>query len=194
MVLDKLFATRNTGEVHEWFSGRGAELLKELGVKSGDHVLDFGCGIGSYAAPLAQITGKNGSVTIVDKDQKKLRATREQCSLWAPDAHLNEVCCSGGESLSVIPDDSLDAVLVFDVLQHVKNWRKLFSNVVRVLRSGGHVLINPSLLSHAGKVKADELLSVLERQNIHVLARRKCHIMHYKHFAEDEIWVCEVEP
>ena len=31
------------------------ELIVELGVKPGDHVLDFGCGISSYAVPSAQM-------------------------------------------------------------------------------------------------------------------------------------------
>jgi len=37
-------------------------MLKEAGIKTGLHVLDFGCGPGSYAFPAAQTVGITGRV------------------------------------------------------------------------------------------------------------------------------------
>ncbi|MCF7855045.1 MAG: class I SAM-dependent methyltransferase, partial [Candidatus Pacebacteria bacterium] len=104
---------------------------------------------------------------------------------------LREIHTTGEGTLSAVGDDSLDAALVFDVLQHVKDWEELFGNIVRCLHPGGRLLINPSVLSHPGKVDADNLRSVLSRHNIRITSRRACRLMHYKHFTEDEIWVCE---
>jgi len=40
--------------------------LKEVGIKPGFRVLDYGCGPGSYIIPLAELAGKSGKIYALD--------------------------------------------------------------------------------------------------------------------------------
>jgi ubiquinone/menaquinone biosynthesis C-methylase UbiE len=42
------------------------DILKEVGIKPGFHVLDYGCGHGSYINPLAELVGKSGKIYALD--------------------------------------------------------------------------------------------------------------------------------
>ncbi len=42
------------------------EILKEAGIKSGYHVLDYGCGSGSYIMDTARLVGESGMVYALD--------------------------------------------------------------------------------------------------------------------------------
>jgi len=48
------------------------EILQRIGIKSGQSVLDFGCGSGTYTIPVAKIVGKQGKVYALDKDKNEL--------------------------------------------------------------------------------------------------------------------------
>ena len=41
-------------------------ILKEVGIKPGFHVLDYGCGPGGYIVPLAELVGKSGKIYALD--------------------------------------------------------------------------------------------------------------------------------
>jgi ubiquinone/menaquinone biosynthesis C-methylase UbiE len=41
-------------------------ILKEVGIKRGDYVLDYGCGPGSYILPLTELVGKEGKIYALD--------------------------------------------------------------------------------------------------------------------------------
>ena len=38
-------------DIKEWLNGEGENFLKDIGIKKGDVILDFGCGDGPYAIP-----------------------------------------------------------------------------------------------------------------------------------------------
>ena len=42
------------------------EVVKEAGIKEGFHVLDYGCGAGSYLAAVAEMVGKSGKINALD--------------------------------------------------------------------------------------------------------------------------------
>ena len=48
------------------------QLLKDVGIKAGQVVLDFGCGSGTYTVPAARTVGDKGKVYALDKDSKVL--------------------------------------------------------------------------------------------------------------------------
>jgi len=41
---------------------RALEMLQQMGIRSGQTVLDFGCGLGMYTIPVAKIVGEQGRV------------------------------------------------------------------------------------------------------------------------------------
>jgi len=51
-VLDHELGMGNV--LRDWLNGKAQELLRRIGLKRGQRVLDFGCGRGNYAIPRAQ--------------------------------------------------------------------------------------------------------------------------------------------
>ena len=41
-------------------------ILEQVGIKPGFHVLDYGCGPGSYLIPLAELVGMSGKIYALD--------------------------------------------------------------------------------------------------------------------------------
>ena len=175
--------------VAAWYREDGARLLSGLGIRSGDRVLDFGCGMGGYVIPLAQVVGSDGKVIAVDNSPTHLEALRVRLA-EEPNREVVDVRLTKGDlALAWIADHFLDGVLLFDVLQFVADWDELFSTLHRLLKPKGLVFINPSHLSHPGEVDVKRLK---ERMNDHgfVLERTKrASVMHYDFLSEEEILV-----
>ena len=49
----------------DFFSPR-LNILKEVGIRPGFHVLDYGCGPGSYIIPLAALVSESGKIYALD--------------------------------------------------------------------------------------------------------------------------------
>ena len=51
-------------------------ILKEVGIGAGFHVLDYGCGPGSYIVPLVELVGKSGKIYALDIHPLAIQAVR----------------------------------------------------------------------------------------------------------------------
>ena len=47
-------------DVKKWIKEDGQKFLREIGIKKGQTVLDFGCGQDHYTIPVSKAVGKNG--------------------------------------------------------------------------------------------------------------------------------------
>jgi SAM-dependent methyltransferase len=103
---------------------------------------------------------------------------------------IDIVQTDGDLTLDGIQDASLDAALLFDVLQHVEDWRLLVSSLRRSLAPGGLLLVNPSRLSHPGRVDLDLLESILAGETFVVERTVRDRVAHYDRIREEEILVC----
>jgi 2-polyprenyl-3-methyl-5-hydroxy-6-metoxy-1,4-benzoquinol methylase len=101
-------------------------------VSAGERVLDVGCGEGHFAAELARM----GAHPVgIDVAAEPLRRAREH----HPELDLRQVQAEGAWPL---PDASFDAVWAGEVIEHVADTVGWLSEVRRVLRSGGHLLLS----------------------------------------------------
>jgi 2-polyprenyl-6-hydroxyphenyl methylase/3-demethylubiquinone-9 3-methyltransferase len=101
-------------------------------VGAGDRVLDVGCGEGRFAAELAR---EGASVVGIDVAEEPLRRARE----LHPQLDLRLVV---GERAWDLPDASFDVVWAGEVIEHVAETAAWLSEVRRVLRSGGRLLLS----------------------------------------------------
>jgi 2-polyprenyl-3-methyl-5-hydroxy-6-metoxy-1,4-benzoquinol methylase len=108
-------------------TGSGDGAGTGSGDGTGTHVLDVGCGEGRFASALA---AAGHTVVAVDVAAEPLRRARERDP--AIDARL--VAPHGPWPL---PDASFDAVWAGEVIEHVLDTAAWFSELRRVLRSGG---------------------------------------------------------
>ncbi|MBC8473131.1 MAG: class I SAM-dependent methyltransferase [Phycisphaerae bacterium] len=126
-----------------WERDSGLKLLKEIGLKYGQRVLDFGCRVGHYTIPAAEVVGNDGIVYAVDKEQQALNELEQKAS------HLNlkniRTINTSGQIQIDLENDSIDTVLFYDVLHyHEKKEReKLYVEAYRVLKQDGLFSVYP---------------------------------------------------
>jgi 2-polyprenyl-3-methyl-5-hydroxy-6-metoxy-1,4-benzoquinol methylase len=118
------------GLVPAWFDLRRAYLLARI--EAGQRVLDVGCGEGRFAAELADA---GASVVGVDVAEEPLQRGRERRA----DLDLRMVPDDGGWPFE---DGSFDAVWAGEVIEHVADTVGWLSELRRVLRSGGRLLLS----------------------------------------------------
>jgi SAM-dependent methyltransferase len=113
----------------EAFAPRRAFLLHA--VRPGDRVLDLGCGDGAFAAELAGAGAQPVGVDVSEEAVRRARAAQPNI-----DFHLVEA----GAPLP-FEDASFDVVWAGEVIEHVLDVAGLLSEVRRVLRPEGRLLV-----------------------------------------------------
>jgi arsenite methyltransferase len=113
-------------------------VVASLRPEPGERVLDLGVGPGFLAAEIATEVGRQGRVCGVDisDDMLAIAATRDS----GPDAATLELRRGSAEDLPY-DDGSFDAVVSTQVLEYVPDVPRALTEVHRVLRPGGRVLI-----------------------------------------------------
>ena len=109
-------------------------ILGRLQLRSGDRVLDVGCGTGLYARHLVQHTG---CVVCVDPSARMLEQIPDDSRLVAVQA-LAEDLASGR---AVLPVDRFEATLVKEAIHHVADPAEVIEGLTRLLAPGGRLLI-----------------------------------------------------
>ena len=113
-------------------------------VAAGERVLDVGCGEGVFAAALLDA---GAQVTAADIAQEPLRRTHA--------AHPGlETVLLEGESDWPLPDSAFDVVWAGEVIEHVADTAGWLSELRRVLRSGGRLLLSTPSLGRAQLLQA----------------------------------------
>ena len=156
-----------------WLDGHASEVLAEIGVKTGQVVLDFGCGSGTYTIPAAELVGRDGTVYALDVSGNALERMEEKAKKKNL-ANIVRVDASSQGGIH-LEDETFDHILLIDVLQEIDDRETLFDEVYRTLKSSGSVSIYPM---HVAEEEVDRLatsrgLSLKERVQGHVLIYRK---------------------
>jgi len=106
------------------------ELVLELAApKSGDKVLDVGVGSGIFALELMK---RDVDITGIDVSEKMLDIARSK--------GVRNVAVGDAVSLD-FPDGSFDLVISITALEFIKDPEKAISEMVRVCRKGGRVVV-----------------------------------------------------
>jgi len=109
------------------------KYLDLLGMKPGKKVLDVGCGTGVFLARVAKTYGVD--CTGVDISRKSIAAAKQ----WKlPRLHFQVA-----DAVQLpFKDGSFDYVLSFDSLEHIQDQSKALSEMVRVLKPKGSILVH----------------------------------------------------
>ncbi|MEZ4750310.1 MAG: methyltransferase domain-containing protein [Bdellovibrionota bacterium] len=132
-------------EVRERFYGCGAPFPAEL---RGATVLDLGCGTGRDCYLLSQLVGESGKVIGVDMTPSQLEIARrhevyhqEKFGYARSNVQFLEGYIEDLKSLG-IEDSSVDVVVSNCVLNLSPDKRRVFSELLRVLKPGGELFIS----------------------------------------------------
>jgi ubiquinone/menaquinone biosynthesis C-methylase UbiE len=115
--------------------------IKQFALKEGSVVADLGTGSGFYTLAAAKAIGSSGKIYAVDIDSDMLARIKDE----ADDMDLKNVEIikgdlekSGGTKLA---DNSLDAILVSNILFQISNKDGLAKEVSRILKPQGRALV-----------------------------------------------------
>jgi len=131
-------------EVKEWLNGKAEVFLKDIGIKKGDIILDFGCGDGPYTIPAAKVVSKEGKVYAIDKDIKSINKLMEM----AKTKGLKNIIPlhTKSEELKInLESESIDTVLLYDVLHYMGalERKRIYEEIYRILKTGSLLSVYP---------------------------------------------------
>lgn len=124
--------------------GLGCGIPTEFAqIQPGDTVLDLGSGAGNDCFVARELTGPTGKVLGVDMTDVMIRKAREN----AGKLHFNNVEFRKGDIEDLpVSDQSVDVIISNCVLNLVPDKTMAFSEMFRVLRSGGHFSVSDVVL------------------------------------------------
>ncbi len=153
-------------DVKEWLKGKGEIFLRNIGIREGQVVLDFGCNVGHYTIPAAKVVGKGGILYAVDKDMDSLNRLMST----AKEEGLKNIVPMHNRSAELkigLEDESVDVVLLYDVLHYMDTAErnKIYNESLRVLKNGGLLSVYPK------HYKSDEPLWSLSNMQLEDVIR-----------------------
>ena len=151
-------------------------IMDALAIADGSTVADIGAGAGWFTIHLARRVGPNGIVYAQDVQRQMLEAIRRRVGR---EGLKNVETRLGADSTPNLPAGMLDAVLVVDVYDQVKDRVALLRNLATALTRGGRIgIVNykpgeggpgPDIRIDSSVVEADARaagLRILARQDL----------------------------
>ncbi|HBI17068.1 MAG: Methyltransferase type 11 [Candidatus Moranbacteria bacterium GW2011_GWF2_34_56] len=117
------------------------EIIKIAEIKPGQKVADFGCGPGYFSLPAAEAVGEGGMVYAFDVLPSALEAIAGRVKIKNIDNVIIRRVNLEKENGTGLENDSIDWVILKDVLFQNKNKNSILKEAKRILKSGGNVLI-----------------------------------------------------
>lgn len=132
-------------------------------------VADFGAGAGYLAVEAAEVVGKDGKVYVIDIQQELLTKSTH----LAQEHHLDSIIFIHGdlekENGSTLPDSSVDAVIISNLLFQCKNKTAVLQEAYRILKDKERILIVDWRESFGGVGPQPE--HVLQESDLRVFAK-----------------------
>lgn len=124
--------------------------IEQFSLGKGNYVADLGSGAGFYTFAAAEAVGEDGCVYAIDVQKDLLQKIKKEAQLkhlknieivWADLEHI------GGTKLR---DFSMDAIVMSNVLFQLKQKDNTISEIKRILKRGGRILLVDWLSSFGG--------------------------------------------
>jgi ubiquinone/menaquinone biosynthesis C-methylase UbiE len=132
-----------TENMETWEKENGVKFLREVGLRPGQIVLDFGCKAGHYTIPAAFVVGSKGIVYALDKEQQALNELQQKVS--ANNLENVKIIKTSGQIEFDFERESIAIVLFYDVLHYFgkHDRKKLYQEAFRALKQDGLLSVYP---------------------------------------------------
>ncbi len=149
------------------------KILDQLDLREDMTVAEFGCGIGEFALGLAKRL-KQGKVYALDIQEEPLESLRSKANLQRL-LNIQTIRCDlEKEQGSTLLPDSLDLIVIPNVLYQVEQKKDFLVEAKRVLKTGGKILITDwKADKHLGpdksvRVSSESVKDLAEELNLEV--------------------------
>lgn len=139
---------------------------------AGKDVLDAGCGVGDGCRILVDAGAT--TITGLDNSQEAITQARAEFPELSDSFHLADLCRID------LPDDGFDVVVCFETIQMIADGERALSELSRVLRPGGLLLISsprreglPDSAGHVHEYYPAEFTAVIEERFANVARYRQ---------------------
>jgi ubiquinone/menaquinone biosynthesis C-methylase UbiE len=150
-----------TFKLRDFFMPR-RDIVKEAGIKEGFHVLDYGCGPGSYVIVVSELVGNSGKVYALDINPAAVKMVKK----IAAKKRLPNVETILSDCKTGLPDEDIDVVLLYDTFHDLKDPNKVLEELHRVLKPNGTL----SFSDH--HMKDNEIVTKITSRGLFRLSKR----------------------
>lgn len=169
--------------MEEWLETKGELVLREIGIKEGMKILDFGSGSGVYTIITSKIVGKKGKVYALDTDEDSFN----ELSNKLKSSKIKNVKIIKGSKQIAIPFEKeyFDFFLLYDVFHLLDN-----KNRDTVLREAYRVLKREGILSyhatHIGSydTNLEDVQEQIKKHGFRLKAEFRRPMFHWRWIAE----------
>jgi ubiquinone/menaquinone biosynthesis C-methylase UbiE len=149
-----------SNEVNRWIEREGIRFLEEIGMRKEQVVLDFGCGPGNYTILASLVVGNKGRIYAVDKNQESLNKLIHKIK----EKNINniEIIKLVDQLKLSLPKESIDMVLLFDVLHLVESREYLLTEIIRILKPTGILSVYPKHHQTHMNMSLEELIKEIQ--------------------------------
>ncbi len=138
--------------------------LTEANIEPGFHILDYGCGPGSYSLAAAELVGSAGKVYALDIHPLAIQMVRDKVSKRG----LINVETIHSDCDTGLPAESLDVVLLYDTFHGLSRPSEVLEELHRVLKPYGVLSFNDH------HMEEDEIINgVTEKGRFRLLVKGK---------------------
>ncbi len=137
-------------------------ILKEAGIKPGFHVLDHGCGPGSYIIPIAKFVVKSGKIHALDIHPLAIQKVQKIAS----ENKLTNVKTIHSDCKTGLQDNSIDVALLYDTFHDLSDPNGALEELYRISEPNGI----QSFSDH--HVKEGEIISKVTNRGLFRLSRK----------------------
>ena len=126
------------------------KILEEVGIKPGFHVLDYGCGPGSYIIPLTELVGSSGKIYALDIHPLAIQRVRD----IAAKNKLTNVDTIHSGCKTGLPNEIIDVILLYDILHNLGDSSRVLKELHRVLKPSGILSFNDHHMKEENEIIA----------------------------------------
>jgi arsenite methyltransferase len=116
-------------------------MVRAVGIQTNWHVLDAGCGVGSFLPLLADLVGHEGRVTAIDIDSDNIQQSKQLVQRFQLEHSIRVV--EGKVTSLLFEDNTFDAVWCANVTQYLADdeFAAALNEMIRVVKPGGLIAV-----------------------------------------------------
>jgi ubiquinone/menaquinone biosynthesis C-methylase UbiE len=175
----------NMNYIKKWFDQMGEIFLIDIGIEPNDSVIDFGCGTGHYAIPAAKIVGEQGRVYAIDKNKESLdELIQKSETMGLKNIERIDVL----EEIKVpLKEESVNVVLLYDVIHLVGNRKELLTEMHRVSKPNALLSVYPKHHQEDMNMELDDVKEEIEPAGFVFKRMLNKTLMHDNHLEQGHI-------